>query len=143
MAKVDTILPPFHMCLLAEGRTQRGTASVLAQALRPRDHTDNPDLIYVLPELVADIMACKYGLGWDTSYHNCHWGLSSFAVPHMLLHHQQEWLLYQDGLGKASMTAMGDVEKREETPSTSPKSDHGCLQLLSNYIKLLTKVVGL
>jgi hypothetical protein len=61
----------------------------------------------------------------------------------MSLHHQQERLLYQDRLGKASMTTMGDVKKGEETPSTSPKSYHGCLQLLSNYIKLLTKVVGL
>jgi hypothetical protein len=143
VAEMGTILPPFHMRLLAEGRTKRGTESVLAQALRPRDDTDDPGLIYVSPELVADMMACKYGLGWDTSYRNCHRGLSPFAVPHMSLRHQQERLLYQDRLGKASMTTMGDVEKGEETPSTSPKSYHGCLQLLSNYIKLLTEIVGL
>jgi hypothetical protein len=41
------------------------------------------------------------------------------------------------------MTTMGDIEKGEENPSTSPKSYHGCLQLLSNYIKLLTEIVGL
>jgi hypothetical protein len=59
MAKMDTILPPFHMDLLAEGRTKRGTESVLTQALWPRDDTDNLGLIHVLPELVANIMACK------------------------------------------------------------------------------------
>jgi hypothetical protein len=143
IAEMETSLPPFHARLLAEGRTKRGTESVLAQALRPRDDTDDPGLIYVSPELVADIMACKYGLGWDTSYRNCHRGLSPFAVPHMSLRHQQERVLYQDRLGKATMTTIGDVEKGEETPSTSPKSYHGCLQLLSNYIKLLTEVVGL
>ncbi len=59
------------------------------------------------------MMACKYGLGWDTSYRNCHRGFSPFAVPHMSLRHQQERLLYQDRLGKASMTTMGDVEKEK------------------------------
>ena len=41
------------------------------------------------------------------------------------------------------MTTIGDIEKGKENPSTSPKSYHGCLQLLSNYIKLLTEIVGL
>jgi hypothetical protein len=90
VAEMDTLLPPFHARLLAEGRTKRGTESVLAQALRPRDDTDDPGLIYVSPKLVADMMACKYGLGSDTSYRNCHRGLSPFAVPHMSLRHQQE-----------------------------------------------------
>jgi hypothetical protein len=122
VTEMDTALPPFHARLLAEGRTKRGTESVLAQALRPRDATDDPCLVYVSPELVADVMACKYGLGWDTSYRNCHRGLSPFAVPHMSLKHQQERLLYQDRLGKATMTTIGDIEKGEENPSTSPKT---------------------
>jgi hypothetical protein len=142
VAEMDTILPPFHARLLGEGRTKRGMEAVLAQALRPTEDSDDPGLIYVSPELVQDIMGCKYGLGWDTSYRNCHRGLSPFAVPHMSLKHQQERLLYQDRLGKASMTTVRDVEKGEESPSSSPKSYHGCLQLLSNYIKLLSKVVG-
>jgi hypothetical protein len=41
------------------------------------------------------------------------------------------------------MTTIGDIEKGEENPSTSPKCYHGCLQQLSNYIKLLTEIVGL
>jgi hypothetical protein len=61
----------------------------------------------------------------------------------MSLKHQQERLVYQERLGKASLTTVTDVEKGEETPSTSPKSYHGCLQLLSNYIRLLTELVGL
>jgi hypothetical protein len=60
----------------------------------------------------------------------------------MSLQHQQERLSYQDRLGKASMTTIGDIEKGEESPSSSPKTYHGCLQLLSNYVKLLTEVVG-
>jgi hypothetical protein len=142
VADMESSMPPFHARLLAEGRTKRGTEAVLAQALRPTDDSDDPGLIYVSPELVQDIMGCKYGLGWDTSYRNCHRGLSPFAVPHMSLKHQQERLLYQDRLGKASMTTVGDVEKGEESPSSSPKTYHGCLQLLSNYIKLLSEIVG-
>jgi hypothetical protein len=61
----------------------------------------------------------------------------------MPLRHQQKQLLYQDQLGKATMMTIGDIEKGEENPSTSPKSYHGCLQQLSNYIKLLTEIVGL
>jgi hypothetical protein len=142
VAEMETCLPPFHARLLAEGRTKRGTEAVLAQALRPTDDSDDPGLIYISPELVQDIRECKYGLGWDTSFRNCHRGLSPFAVPHMSLRHQQERLLYQDRLGKASMTTVGDIEKGEESPSSSPKTYHGCLQLLSNYIKLLSEVVG-
>jgi hypothetical protein len=108
-----------------------------------RQHQQSPGLIYVSPELVEDMMACKYRLGWDTSYHNCLHGLSPFAVPHISLRHQQERLLYKDRLGKALMTTMADIKKGEETPSTSLKSYHRCLQLLSNYIKLLTKIVEL
>jgi hypothetical protein len=115
---------------------------VLAQALRPTDDSDDLGLIYISPELVQDIRECKYGLRWDTSFRNCHRDLLPFAVPHMSLRHQQERLLYQDRLGKASMTTVGDIEKGEESPSTSPKTYHGCLQLLSNYIKLLSEVVG-
>jgi hypothetical protein len=139
---MDTCLPPFHAQLLAEGRTKRGTEAVLAQALQPMDNTDDPGLIYISPELVQDIMGCKHGLGWNTSFRSCHRGLSPFAVPHMSFRHQQERLIYQDRLGKASMTTIGDIEKGEESPSSSPKTYHGCLQLLSNYIKLLNEVVG-
>jgi hypothetical protein len=127
VAEMGSILPPFHACLLAEGRTKWGTKSVLAQALRPQDDTDDPGLIYVLPELVADMMGCKYGLGWGTLYRNCHRRLSPFAVPHMSLRHQRERLIYQDPLNKGSVTTMVDVKRGEETSSTSPKSYHGCL----------------
>jgi hypothetical protein len=73
MAEMGTILPPLHARLLAEGRTKRGTESVLAQVLRSPENTDDPGLIYVPPELVADMMVCKEdGLGWDTSYRKCH-----------------------------------------------------------------------
>jgi hypothetical protein len=141
-AEMSTNLPPFHQELLSEGRTKRGAEAVLAQALRPDEHSDDPGLIYVSPELVADIKDCKYGLGWDTSYKNCHRGLSPFAVPHMSLHHQQERHAYQDRLGKASATTMGDIEKGESTPNAIPGDYHGLLQVLSSYLKLLTTIVG-
>jgi hypothetical protein len=129
---MSTSLPPFHQqLLLSEGRTKRGAKAVLAQALRPDEHRDDPGLIYVFPELVSDIKDCKYGLGWDTSYKNCHRGLSPFAVPHMSLHHQQERYAYQDRLGKA--TTMGDIEKGENTPNAIPGDYHGLLQVLSSY----------
>jgi hypothetical protein len=54
-----TNLPPFHHLLLAEGRTKQGAETVLAQALRPDKHSDDPGLIYVTPELVADVKECK------------------------------------------------------------------------------------
>jgi hypothetical protein len=66
--EMETSLPTFHEQLLIEGRTKKGTEAVLAQALRPRDDTDDPGLVYMSPELVIDIKNCKYGLGWDTSY---------------------------------------------------------------------------
>jgi hypothetical protein len=137
-----TALPAFHENLLAEGRSKKGTAAVLAQALRPDEDSDNPGLVYISPELVADIKDCKYGLGWDTSYRNCHRGLSPFAVPHMSMKHQQERSEYQERLAKATTTSMGDVAKGESSPSPAPQDFHGLLQLLSNYIRLLTVLVG-
>jgi hypothetical protein len=137
-----TNMPPFHQHLLSEGRTKRGAEAVLAQALRPDEHSDDLGLIYVLPELVSDMKDCKYVLGWDTSYKNCHRGLSPFAVHHMSLHHQQERYTYQDRLGKASTTTIGDIEKGESMPNVIPGDYHGLLQVLSSYIKLLTTVVG-
>lgn len=89
-AEMLTDLPPFHHLLLAEGRTKRGAEIALAQALQPDEHSDDPGLIYVSPKLVADVKECKYGLGWDTSYKDCHRGLSPFVVPQMSLNHQQE-----------------------------------------------------
>jgi hypothetical protein len=142
VADMETLLPPFHNNLLAEGRTKKGTEAVLAQALRPSDDSDDPGLIYVSPELVSDIKDCKYGLGWDTSYRNCHRGLSPFAVPHMSMRHQQERSAYQDRLGRASTITIEDVEKGESAPNPAPRDYHGLLQVLSNYIRLLTVVLG-
>ena len=76
VAEMETALPLFHACLLVEGRTKGGTEAVLPQALQSTNDSNNPGLIYLLPELVQDIMGCKYGLNWDTSYRNCHCGLS-------------------------------------------------------------------
>jgi hypothetical protein len=140
--EMETTLPDFHEQLLTEGRTKKGTEAVLAHALRPQEDTDDPGLVYVSPELVSDIKDCKYGLGWDTSYRNCHRGISPFAVPHMSMKHQQERSAYQDRLSRASSTTLGDIEKGESSPSPAPQDYHGLLQLLSNYIRLLKVVIG-
>jgi hypothetical protein len=139
---MEEALPLFHEQLLTEGRTKKGTEAVLAQALRPHEDMDDPGLVYVSPELVSDIKDCKYGLGWDTSYKNCHRGISPFAVPHMSMKHQQERSAYQDRLLRASTTTLSDIEKGESSPSPAPSDYPGLLQLLSNYIRLLTVVVG-
>jgi hypothetical protein len=143
VAEMATGLPELYRSLLTEGRSKRGTEAVLANALRPTADNDDPGLIYISPELVADIRDCKYGLGWDTSYRNCHRGISPFAVPHMSLRHQQERQVIQDRLGKASSTTTDDVEKAESKPSPAPKDYHGLLQLLSNYIRLLKATAGI
>jgi hypothetical protein len=70
--EMEASLPQFHAHLLTEGHTKKGTEAVLTQALHPCDDTDNPGLVYVSLELVSDIKNCKYVLGWDTSYQNCH-----------------------------------------------------------------------
>jgi hypothetical protein len=95
-------------------------ASVLAQALHPKEASGNLELIYISPELVADIKDCKYSLGWNTSYHNCHWGLSPFAVPYMSKKDQQEQSEYQECLGKVTTTLMENVAKGESNPSPPP-----------------------
>jgi hypothetical protein len=140
--ELETSLPIFHEHLLTEGRTKKGTDAVLAQALRPQGDTDDPGLVYVSAELISDIKDCKYGLGWDTSYRNCHRGISPFAVPHMSMKHQQERNAYQDRLQRATTTTLGDIEKGESSPSPAPRDYHGMLQLLSNYIRLLGVIVG-
>jgi hypothetical protein len=137
-----TALPPFHEQLLTEGRTKKGTEAVLAHALRLHEDVDDPGLVYISPELVSDVKDCKYGLGWDTSYRNCHRGISPFAVPHMSMRHQQERSAYQDRLTRASSTTLGDIEKGESSPSPVPQDYHGLLQLLSNYIRLLKVLIG-
>jgi hypothetical protein len=141
-AEMETMLPSFHDKLLAEGRSKKGTEAVLAQALRPDESNDDPGLIYISPELVSDIKDCKYGLGWDTSYRNCHRGISPFAVPHMSMKHQQERNEYQDRLTRATTTTMGDIAKGETGPTPAPQDYHGLLQLLSNYVRLLTVLIG-
>jgi hypothetical protein len=143
VAEMANGLPDLYQSLLTEGRSKRGTEAVLANVLRPTADNDDPGLIYISPELVADIRDCKYGLGWDTSYRNCHRGLSPFAVPHMSLKHQQERQVPQDRLGQASSTTTNDVEKAESKPSPAPKDYHGLLQLLSNYIRLLKATAGI
>jgi hypothetical protein len=87
VAKMTNGLPELYKMLLIEGHSKRGTESVLANALHPMADNDNGGLKYISPELVANIRDCKYGLGWDTLYQNCHRGLSPFAVPHMSLCH--------------------------------------------------------
>jgi hypothetical protein len=125
-----TAMPLFHASLLSEGRSKKGTEAVLAQALRPDEDSDNPGLIYISSELVANIKDCEYSLGYDTSYRNCHRGLSPFAVPHMSMKHQQERSEYQERLSKATTTSVGDVAKGESSPSPAPQDFHGLLQLL-------------
>jgi hypothetical protein len=142
ITEMESALPDFHEQLLTEGRTKKGTESVLAQALRPQGDTDDRGLVYVSAELVSDVKECKYGLGWDTSYRNCHLGISPFAVPHMSMKHQQERNAYQDRLRWATTSTLGDIEKGESSPSPAPQDYHGLLQLLSNYIRLLGVLVG-
>jgi hypothetical protein len=140
--EMESALPSFHEQLLTEGRTKKGTEAVLAQALRPQGDTDDPGLVYVSAELVSDVKECKYGLGWDTLYRNCHQGISPFAVPHMFMKHQQEQNGYQERLQRATTTTLGDIEKGESSPSPAPQDYHGLLQLLSNYVRLLGILVG-
>jgi hypothetical protein len=60
----------------------------------------------------------------------------------MSIRHQQERSAYQDRLQRASTTTLGDIKKGESSPSSVPHDYHGMLQLLSNYIRLLTVIVG-
>jgi hypothetical protein len=142
VAEMATNLPEIHERILEEGRTTKSIEAVLAHALRPKEDQDDPGLIYVSPKLVTDVKNCKYGLGWDTSYRNCHRGISPFAVPHMSMKHQQERGHYQERLGRASTTTVADIEKGEGTPSPAPQDYHGLLQLLANYQRLLVVLVG-
>jgi hypothetical protein len=84
--------------------------------------------VYVSAELVSDVKECKHGLGWDTSYRNCHRGISPFAVPHMSMKHQQECNAYQDRLQQVTTTTLGDNhypgrhrERREQPQSSAAR----------------------
>jgi hypothetical protein len=134
---------PAVPCTTADGRPhQKRDGSCASAGPTSRDDTDNPGLIYVSPELVSNIKNCKYGLGWDTSYQNCHRGISLFVVLHMPMRHQRERAAYQDQLQQALTTTLGDIKKGESGPSPVPHNYQGMLQLLSNYIRLLTVIVG-
>ena len=91
--------------------------------------------------MVADIKYCKYRLGWNTSYNNCHRGLSPFVVPDMSLYHQKERKAYQDRLGKLLTKIVVDIEKGEVGPNEDLGDYHGLLQSLPSYIWMLTNVV--
>jgi hypothetical protein len=56
--------------------------------------------------------------------------------------YQQERSEYQERLSKATTTSVGDVAKGKSSPSPAPQDFHGLLQLLSNYIQLLTVIIG-
>jgi hypothetical protein len=60
----------------------------------------------------------------------------------MSMKQQHERSTYQDLLGKASSSTVGDVEKGESPPSPAPQDYHGLLQLLSNNMGLLVTLVG-
>jgi hypothetical protein len=109
MGEMFTDLPIFHQHLLAEGRTKWGSEAVLAQMLKP-DNSNNLGLIYVSPELVADVKEFKFGLGWDTSYRHCHHGLTPFLVLHMSLKHQQERHAVTNRLFRASLMTTEDAQ---------------------------------
>ncbi len=120
--------PPVQHQLLAEGRTKRGAETVLAQALRPDEHSDDPGLIYVSPELVSDIKECKYGLGWDTSYKNCHRGLSPISVPLISIHLHPQRPAYHTRLVKAPNTTFAYFHTGGLSPDATP---NGCFALIS------------
>jgi hypothetical protein len=124
--EMATALPSFYKQLLTEGRTKKGTEAVLAHALRPQADTGDPGMVYVSPELVSNIKDCKYGLGWDTSYRNCHRGISPFAVPHMSMKHQQERTAYQDRLMRASSTTLGTLRKERAAQTQHRRTITAC-----------------
>jgi hypothetical protein len=140
--EIESALPTFHEQLLTEGRTKKGAETVIAHALRPQWHTNDPGLVYVSAKLVSDVKECKYRLGWDTSYRNCHREISPFDVPHMSMKHQQERNAYQVRLQRATTTILGDIKKDESSSSPSLQDYHGLLQLLSNYVCLLGLLLG-
>jgi hypothetical protein len=87
VAEMDTQLQEIHALLREEGRTTKSGQAVLAHTLQPIEEQDDPGLVYISPELVAEVKNCKYRLGWDTSYRNCHCRISPFTVPHMSMKH--------------------------------------------------------
>ena len=109
--KMLTSMPLFHQQLLEEGCTERGVEAVLSQALRSGKHSNEPRLIYITSELISDIKNCKYGLGWDTLYKNCHMGPPPFAVLHMYQYRYQESNSYRGRIEKASTTTVDNIEK--------------------------------
>jgi hypothetical protein len=68
--------------------------------------------------------------------------LSICRSAYLSMRYQQERSVYQDRLLRASTTTLSDIEKGESIPSLAPHDNHGMLQLLSNYIRLLTVIVG-
>jgi hypothetical protein len=128
--------------LLAEGRSNKGTASALTASLKANPGRGDPGLIFISPELTKDIKECNYGYGRDKSYGNCHRGISPFSVPHMSPRLQQERLTYQDRLAQASHVTLTDVAKGESAPVIVPSGYGDLLRILSNYIRLVTTVAG-
>jgi hypothetical protein len=55
IAGMATNLPGIYQSLPTEGWSKRGMEAVLANGLRPTADNDDPGLIYILPEHVADI----------------------------------------------------------------------------------------
>ena len=98
------------------------------QELCPYKNSEDTGLIYVSPKLVTDIKDCKYGLGWETSYKNCHRGMFTFVVPHMSLFHQKERDTYRERLGRVTTTSIGDIERREGNHHSDPADHRELLQ---------------
>jgi hypothetical protein len=126
VAGMEAGLPNLHAKILEEGRTTKGVEAVLAHALRPAEDHDDPGLVYVSPELVTDVKNCKYGLGWDTSYRNCHQGISPFAVPYMSMKHQHERSAYQHLLEKKPQRQWATWRKERAHKAQLPKTTMDC-----------------
>jgi hypothetical protein len=83
--EMDTRMPLMHVQLLQEGRTSKGTASVLRQFLVAQPDGENfPGQIWVSPQLIKDIKECRYR-GFDISADQAGRGIDPFSTPSMSL----------------------------------------------------------
>lgn len=134
--------PPIYEEINEGGRSTRIVKSLLQQRLSIDNHSDDPVLIHVSSEMVADVKELRFATDYSLSYTTCHRGITPFAVPHTALARQEELKDQEDDLAAATTTTPGDIRSSRSKPPPCPKTYQEILRNMASYIRFLTVLFG-
>mmetsp|Transcript_6386 Transcript_6386/g.18703 ORF Transcript_6386/g.18703 Transcript_6386/m.18703 type:complete len:262 (+) Transcript_6386:1510-2295(+) len=93
-------------------------------------------------DMVKEVKDLNYAHDGESTYEECHRGISIFAVPHAAFLAQRQCCRDAEALAEASLTTVDNVKRSKETNVDLPQDYYQFQQLLANYCKYLKDMVG-